>query len=214
MAKHNEITDESARYQIFQSHVDCTLAANAQNLSGSLKVNEFAAFERVEARGLTRSILVVVVCSWTTACFCQEEKEASYPYTATDGTCNLSGCQVGSPRGGVAGHTDASTDSEQAMMSAVAQQLVSIAIETDQYSFQLYFSGVFTTSCGTRLDHGVLAVGYGSEVGTDYRKVKNSWGSSWGEQGYVRLQRGKGGMGEMRENDELDQNRSASKCRM
>ena len=109
--------------------------------------------------------------------------------SATDGTCNLSGCQVGIPQGGVVGYTDVSTDSEQAMMSAVAQQPVSIAIEADQYSFQLYSSGVFTASCGTRLDHGVLAVGYGSEAGTDYWKVKNSWGSSWGEQGYVRLQR-------------------------
>jgi len=122
--------------------------------------------------------------------------EGSYPYTATDGTCNLSGCQVGIPQGGVVGYTDVSTDSEQAMMSAVAQQPVSIAIEADQYSFQLYSSGVLTASCGTRLDHGVLAVGYGSEAGTDYWKVKNSWGSSWGEQGYVRLQRGKGGAGE------------------
>ena len=125
--------------------------------------------------------------------------EGSYPYTATDGTCNLSGCQVGIPQGGVVGYTDVFTDSEQAMMSAVAQQPMSIAIEADQYSFQLYSSGVFIASCGTRLDHGVLAVVYGSEAGTDYRKVKNSRGSSWGEQGYVRLQRGKGGMGEMRE---------------
>ena len=74
---------------------------------------------------------------------------------------------------------------------------MSTAIEADQYSFQLYSSGVFTASCGTRLDHGVLAVGCRSEAGTDYRKVKNSRGSSWGEQGYVRLQRSKGGMGEM-----------------
>ena len=111
--------------------------------------------------------------------------ERSYPYTATDGTCNLSG---------VVDYTDVSTDSEQATMSAVAQQPVSLAIEANQYSFQLYSSGVFTASCGTCLDHGVLAVGYGSEAGTDYWKVKNSWGSSCCEQGYVRLQWGKGGM--------------------
>ena len=54
--------------------------------------------------------------------------EGSYPYTATDGTCNLSGCQVGIPQGGVVDYTDVSTDSEQAMMSGVAQQLVSIAM--------------------------------------------------------------------------------------
>ena len=60
----------------------------------------------------------------------------------------------------------------------------------------LYFSGVFTASCGTRLDHDVLTVGYGSEAGTGYWKMKNSWGSSWDEQGYVRLQWGKSGVGE------------------
>ena len=70
--------------------------------------------------------------------------EGSYYYTATDGTCNLSGCQVDIPQGGVVDYTDVSTDSEQATMSAVAQQPVSIAIEANQYSFQSYSSGVFT----------------------------------------------------------------------
>ena len=68
-----------------------------------------------------------------------------------------------------------SNDNEQTLMSTVARQPVSTAIEADQYSFQLYSSGVFTTSRGMSLDHVVLAFGYGSEVGTDYEKVKNSW---------------------------------------
>ena len=69
---------------------------------------------------------------------------------------------------------------------------MSIATETDQYSFQLYSFGVSIASCGTHLDHGVSAVGYGSDAGTDYWKVK----CSWGEQGYVRLQCDKGDAGE------------------
>ena len=69
------------------------------------------------------------------------------------------------------GYRYVSTDNEQTLMSTVARQLVSIAIETDQYSFQLYSSGVFTASCGTKLDHSVLAFEYGTDAGSDYQKV-------------------------------------------
>jgi len=64
---------------------------------------------------------------------------------------------------------------------------VSVAIEADQGSFQLYNGGVLTGTCGTGLDHGVLAVGYGTDGSSDYWKVKNSWGADWGEEGYIRL---------------------------
>jgi len=80
-------------------------------------------------------------------------------------------------------------------MEAVAQQPVSIAIEADKPTFQLYKGGVLTGPCGAKLDHGVLVVGYGTD-GQDYWKVKNSWGPTWGEKGFVRLLRGKGLKGE------------------
>ena len=76
------------------------------------------------------------------------------------------------------------------MMAALSQQPVSIAIQADQKEFQLYKSGVFTGSCGTKLDHGVLSVGFGSEDGLDYYLVKNSWSDSWGDGGYIKLGRG------------------------
>jgi C1A family cysteine protease len=75
-------------------------------------------------------------------------------------------------------------------MTAIAQQPVSVAVEADQNSFQFYSGGVMTAACGTALDHGVLAVGYGTSGGLDYYKVKNSWGATWGDKGYILLGRG------------------------
>merc|ERR1719326_2303089 len=82
------------------------------------------------------------------------------------------------------------------MMSALSKQPVSIAIEADKLAFQMYRGGVLSGYCGTQLDHGVLLVGYGTDGGKDYWKVKNSWGPRWGESGYIRLLKGKGGAGE------------------
>ena len=122
------------------------------------------------------TILVAMVVGWTTPSRLQRQilsipREVILTLQQTE----LVTCRV-AKWAFLRAESSASTDSEQAMMSVVAQQLVSIAIETDQYSFQLYSSGVFIASCDTRLDLGVLAVGHRSEAGTDYRKVKNSWG--------------------------------------
>ena len=116
--------------------------------------------------------------------------ESDYPYTSGTGqAANCSSSCTVVPGSVVTAHTDVDKN-EDALKSAVAKQPVSVAIEADQQSFQLYASGVITGLCGTNLDHGVLAVGYGTAPsGTDYWKVKNSWGTTWGMEGFVLLER-------------------------
>jgi len=116
--------------------------------------------------------------------------EADYPYvsgtTLERGTCvdsKLTKSHAPS------GYVDVAA-SDDALVTALNAGPVSVAIEADEATFQLYKSGVFTGACGTSLDHGVLAVGYGTDSGLDYYKVKNSWGASWGEAGYIRIQKG------------------------
>ena len=117
---------------------------------------------------------------------CSEE---SYPYISAKETCQTTCDNL--PNSQIQSWVDVES-SDKALMSAIALQPVSVAIEADQMDFQLYKSGVLTSECGTTLDHGVLVVGYGSE-GTeteDYYLVKNSWGTTWGDEGYIKLGRG------------------------
>ncbi|WOL17466.1 oryzain alpha chain-like [Canna indica] len=115
------------------------------------------------------------------------DTETDYPYKARDGKCDKHrrNAKVVS----IDGHEDVPQNDEQALMKAVASQPVSVAIEAGGREFQLYKSGVFTGRCGTELDHGVAAVGYGTDNGTDYWIVRNSWSSDWGEDGYIRMER-------------------------
>jgi len=122
---------------------------------------------------------------------CSEE---SFPYHAKDETCPASlesTCDVCIPKGSVTGFQDVQSNDVDAMKEALSQGPVSVAIEADQQVFQFYHTGVVTSAdCGTQLDHGVLAVGYGTEAdGTDYWLVKNSWGATWGQEGYVKIAR-------------------------
>lgn len=120
------------------------------------------------------------------------ESDAYWPYLRSPG-CVANNCsKVGIGYREVVGFVNVPRDSEEDLMSAVAQQPVSVCIEADQSAFQHYKSGIVTTGCGTQLDHAVLAVGYGSDNGKDYWLVKNSWATSWGDNGYIRLARGDG----------------------
>lgn len=114
--------------------------------------------------------------------------EAAYPYvsgtTKTTGTCQKTCTKVAGSD--VQSVFDVPVKSDSAMMTAISNTVVSIAIEADESSFQLYKSGVFTGKCGTSLDHAVALVGY-----TDsYYILRNSWGLTWGQSGYMYIGKG------------------------
>ena len=113
---------------------------------------------------------------------CSDEDD---PYVAKRGSCDK--CD---PIVYIDSCMDVEPNNQLELQAAVAQGPVSVAIEADKSIFQFYTSGVINTSkCGTNLDHGVLIVGYGEENNIPYWLVKNSWGSEWGDGGYVKIAR-------------------------
>ncbi|XP_074587762.1 low-temperature-induced cysteine proteinase [Curcuma longa] len=115
------------------------------------------------------------------------DTEDDYPYQAKQRTCvkNKLKRRVVT----IDGYKDIPPNNEKLLLQAVAQQPVSVGICGSERSFQLYSKGIFTGPCSTALDHAVLIVGYGSENGVDYWIVKNSWGKSWGMNGYMHMLR-------------------------
>ncbi|XP_057973675.1 cysteine protease XCP2-like [Malania oleifera] len=117
-------------------------------------------------------------------------KEKDYPYVMEEGNCVT---KKKEPVVTISGYHDVPQNSEESLLKAIANQPISVAIDASERDFQFYSSGVFDGSCGTQLDHGVAAVGYGtSSDGVDYIIVKNSWGAKWGEKGYIRMRRNTG----------------------
>ena len=148
-----------------QQIVDCSEKEGNQGCNGGLM--DFG-FEYVMEDGL---------CS-----------ESDYAYSGKEGKC--SACKNPAiPPHKLAGYKDVHEKDPVALMEALSEGPVAVAIEADEMSFQFYHSGILTAECGAKLDHGVLAVGYGEKEGVKFWKVKNSWGPEWGVDGFILLGR-------------------------
>jgi hypothetical protein len=114
--------------------------------------------------------------------------EDNYPYKPIKGTCKY---VAGSGVVSITSYTDVTPNDPAALMAAIAIKPVSVAVRSAATPFRYYKSGILnSSSCGTTLDHAVIAIGYGELNGTPYWLIRNSWGKSWGEAGYVKLFRG------------------------
>jgi len=165
-AKNNNLVSLSE-----QQLVDCSGSFGNMGCNGGLMDNGFQYIETL-ANGL--------------------DTEASYPYTARDGSCKATSGTTANPGATVTGYTDIQQGSESDLTNALSTVgPISVAIDASHMSFQFYSTGVYYESAcsSSRLDHGVTAVGYGSDSGSDYYIVKNSWGTVWGEQGYINMSR-------------------------
>lgn len=121
------------------------------------------------------------------------DTEDSYPYVPKEGPCMFKRQNVGATAKGC---KNIRSRSEQDLQAAVTSEgPISVAIDASQRSFQLYRHGVYNewrcSSSSFKLNHGVLVVGFGRDMATDYWIVKNSWGESWGQGGYIWMSRNK-----------------------
>nr|BBA83994.1 actinidin [Actinidia chinensis] len=119
--------------------------------------------------------------------------EENYPYTAQDGECNVD--LQNEKYVTIDTYENVPYNNEWALQTGVTYQPVSVALDAAGDAFKHYSSGIFTGPCGTAIDHAVTIVGYGTEGGIDYWIVKNSWDTTWGEEGYMRILRNVGGAG-------------------
>ncbi|KAL6538674.1 hypothetical protein OROGR_012662 [Orobanche gracilis] len=111
--------------------------------------------------------------------------QSNYGYTGVTGSCSTDKLPVVN----IAGHESVPANDESALQIAVANQPVAVSMNAHGVDFQHYSSGVFGGQCETTLTHTATVVGYGEDDGIKYWLVKNSWGTDWGEKGYIRMQR-------------------------
>jgi len=119
------------------------------------------------------------------------ETTASYPYTSTAGvrgSCLYSASAAG--KAVITGYKNVPVGDYNALKNALVGGPVSVAVDASGTAFQYYTGGIVSSAkCGTKLDHGILAVGYGkNSVGTEFFLVKNQWGGSWGDNGYIKIE--------------------------
>lgn len=148
-----------------QQMVDCSTSFGNQGCNGGLMDNAFKYIISVKG----------------------QEPTSSYPYTAVQGTCRFSATKIVSK---ISGYSDVPKNNCKTLLTFAAAQPTSVAI--DAQKIMNYQSGVFSdANCGTSLDHGVAVVGYGTDPSSNkqFWIVRNSWGASWGEQGYIRMDR-------------------------
>jgi KDEL-tailed cysteine endopeptidase len=112
--------------------------------------------------------------------------DSDYKYTGRDGQCQASKYARVFKN---TGFTDVPVNDPAQLVAALAVQPISVAVEAGNQGFMFYKSGILSGPCGTRLDHGITAVGYGAEGAKQFYTVRNSWGTGWGEKGYVRILR-------------------------
>ncbi|CAG9327353.1 unnamed protein product [Blepharisma stoltei] len=144
-----------------QQLVDCSTNYGNKGCNGGNVVN---AFQYVQYNGVTTASI--------------------YPYIVKQGSCtyktSTKAVQIGSYR-------NAGRGVESLIYNAVALQPVSVAVQANQPAWQLYKGGIVSNNCGTQVNHFALIVGYDQTNSPPYWKVKNSWGASWGEAGYIRI---------------------------
>jgi len=153
-------------YDLSESQlVDCSASYGNHGCNGGLMDN---AFEYVIANG--------GLCA-----------SKDYPYKPTDGACKASSCESAAM---ISGYKNVKANDEKDLVAAIANTVVSVAVEANS-NFQFYSSGVFSGPCGKSLNHGIAAVGYDLSGSAPHYIVRNSWGASWGEGGYIRMAHGK-----------------------
>merc|ERR1712116_51400 len=173
--KSYDATEEKLRIQIFSANMDRISRHNARYMKGevsySMGMNQFGDLTTEEFSKLHKAT------------------ESSYSYEGRQGSCRYSSAY--SAGVSVSGYMSIRRGDESNLLSAVSSNgPVSVCINASSSGFQFYTSGVFNDPyCSSQINHAVLAVGYGSENGDDYWLVKNSWGTGWGDNGYIKMSR-------------------------